>query len=254
MKRCANLLRAGEHTSTELSSARAERELTRLPLHRPRRLTYFVTDRGDPDNCGAPGANCATALSSALRTISIVIAGVNDRPVASDLTVTLRQNTDAPITLQATDVDGDSLSLTMVSGPAMGTISQLGVASCTTAQGISLREKPDYTPRTNFSGLEALLIRPATLIVQQRRHREHHHYSDSKILFTSNRDGADGRRNPEIYVINDDGAASAAPNHLQMIMSPPGRPTIEDRVHEQPRRQPGDFRDGRRRRQREQRL
>src|SRR3990172_1084400 len=41
---------------------------------------YHVIDRGKPDNCGAPSASCAAALSSAVRTVTITVTPVNDAP------------------------------------------------------------------------------------------------------------------------------------------------------------------------------
>ncbi len=43
-------------------------------------LVYYVTDRGDPDNCGTPGPDCAAALSSLTATVDISITAVNDPP------------------------------------------------------------------------------------------------------------------------------------------------------------------------------
>src|SRR5206468_3918655 len=45
-------------------------------------LTYTVTDRGDPDNCGTPGAACAAALTSAPRTITLTVSATNRAPTA----------------------------------------------------------------------------------------------------------------------------------------------------------------------------
>ena len=48
----------------------------------PDSFTFKVTDRGDPDNCGAPVLNvCTGALDSATTTIDVTVAAVNDAPV-----------------------------------------------------------------------------------------------------------------------------------------------------------------------------
>ncbi len=47
-------------------------------------FTYSVTDRGDPDNCGEPGASCAAAATSEIRTVTITVQSVNDAPIAGD--------------------------------------------------------------------------------------------------------------------------------------------------------------------------
>ncbi len=44
-------------------------------------FTYEVTDRGDPDNCGAPGPACDAPLTSSTATVSITVGAVNDAPV-----------------------------------------------------------------------------------------------------------------------------------------------------------------------------
>src|ERR687888_75296 len=44
-------------------------------------FSYYVTDRGDPDNCGAPSASCDAVKSSATKTVSITVNPVNDAPV-----------------------------------------------------------------------------------------------------------------------------------------------------------------------------
>jgi VCBS repeat-containing protein len=43
-------------------------------------ITYSVTDRGDPDNCGAPDVSCDAAETSADQTFTITVTPVNDAP------------------------------------------------------------------------------------------------------------------------------------------------------------------------------
>src|SRR5207248_926477 len=54
-------------------------------------FTYKVTDRGDPDNCGAPSTRCDAAKSSATQKISLKVNPVNDSPLASDSSATLNE-------------------------------------------------------------------------------------------------------------------------------------------------------------------
>ncbi len=61
-------------------------------------------------------------LDSNVATVSVTITPVNDAPVASDASVTTAEDTPAPITLVATDLDGDALTYTIVSAPARGTL------------------------------------------------------------------------------------------------------------------------------------
>ena len=42
-------------------------------------ITYSVTDRGDPDNCGAPSVSCAAAKTSYTKTVSITVNAVERR-------------------------------------------------------------------------------------------------------------------------------------------------------------------------------
>ncbi len=44
-------------------------------------FTYRVSDRGDPDNCGAAGPGCDGAKTSATRTFTIDVSSANDPPV-----------------------------------------------------------------------------------------------------------------------------------------------------------------------------
>ena len=56
-------------------------------------FTYKVTDRGDPDNCGAPSTSCAAAKSSTTETVSITVNPVNDSPVPVDDNYSMLKNT-----------------------------------------------------------------------------------------------------------------------------------------------------------------
>ncbi|MBU8897776.1 tandem-95 repeat protein [Corallococcus sp. M34] len=74
----------------------------------------------------------------AVATVSVTVSPVNDAPVASSAAVTVNYNTSTPITLVATDVDGDALTFT-ATAPAHGTLSGTG------AQLL-------YTPDADFHG------------------------------------------------------------------------------------------------------
>nr|WP_237726584.1 Ig-like domain-containing protein [Corallococcus coralloides] len=73
-------------------------------------------------------------------TVSVTVSPVNDAPVADSAAVTVGYNTSTPITLVATDVDGDALTFT-VTAPAHGTLSGTG------AQWL-------YTPDADFQGAD----------------------------------------------------------------------------------------------------
>ncbi|WP_205699225.1 Ig-like domain-containing protein [Conexibacter sp. SYSU D00693] len=95
-------------------------------FHGTDEFTYFAFD-------GNGGADSAT--------VRLTVTPVNDAPVANDQLVTTTEDTPAPITLAAQDVDGDALTFTAQDG-AHGTVSCDG-AACT------------YLPAPNFHGADA---------------------------------------------------------------------------------------------------
>ena len=62
-------------------------------------LTFKVTDRGDPDDCGPPGPGCDGPLSSTTETVSITVNPVNDAPQASAASVSVDEEDSLPINL-----------------------------------------------------------------------------------------------------------------------------------------------------------
>jgi VCBS repeat-containing protein len=81
----------------------------------------------DPDNA------CDEGL------VSVTVNPVNDPPVPDDQSVTMDEDTALPITLTASDADGDTLTFAVVTPPSNGTID--GVAP-----------NLEYTPNPNFFG------------------------------------------------------------------------------------------------------
>src|SRR5205814_2051500 len=103
-------------------------------------FTYKVTDRGDPDNCGAPSTSCDAAKSSATKTISITVNPVNDQPTTSaspsNLTGLNSINEDASpttVTLSGSDLEtaATALNFTITQAPAHGTL-KLGTTTLAT--------------------------------------------------------------------------------------------------------------------------
>ena len=90
----------------------------------PDSITFVVDD-------GIGGTDTAT--------VSISVTPVNDPPVADDLSVTTGEDAAVGTLLTASDVEGDSLTFTVVSGPAHGTLSG-------TAPNLV------YTPGLNYNG------------------------------------------------------------------------------------------------------
>ncbi len=86
-------------------------QLTYAPAHDfngPDRITFVVNDG---------------AVDSAVATISLTVGPVNDPPVALDWAVETNEDTALPLSLRATDPDGDTLTYRIVSVPQHGTLS-----------------------------------------------------------------------------------------------------------------------------------
>jgi uncharacterized protein (TIGR03437 family) len=113
-----------------------------LNYNGPDTFQFTVTDRGDPDNCGAPGPTCVAAVTSAPATVSITVTPINDGPTANGQTVSTNEDTGLPITLTGNDVETASANLvyTITQAPAHGTLSG-GTGPSRT-----------YTPASNYNG------------------------------------------------------------------------------------------------------
>ncbi|HKS36835.1 MAG TPA: Ig-like domain-containing protein [Verrucomicrobiae bacterium] len=79
------------------------------------------------------------STNSAMATVSITVAAVNDVPLAAGNSVTTPENTLAAITVTGSDVDGDGLTYAVVASPLHGTLT--GAPPNLT-----------YVPQTNYSG------------------------------------------------------------------------------------------------------
>ena len=94
-------------------------------------FTYTVTDRGRPDGCGVPGPACEASKTSAVRTVRISIAPVNDPPVVVLPSVAAAgEGGSTFLTASATDVDGDPVSYTWTT--AVGTLVVSGATATVT--------------------------------------------------------------------------------------------------------------------------
>ncbi|ABK18043.1 Ig-like domain-containing protein [Syntrophobacter fumaroxidans] len=79
---------------------------------------------------------------SAAATVSITVTSANDAPVANAQTLSTNEDTALSITLTGTDADGDTLSFTVTTSPAHGTLSG-------TAPNLT------YTPAAGYHGPDA---------------------------------------------------------------------------------------------------
>ncbi len=77
---------------------------------------------------------------------TLVEGAVNHAPVASAQHVTTAQNTATPITLMATDLNGDPLTYMIVTAPANGTLTGTGASRT-------------YTPATNYIGADSFTFK-----------------------------------------------------------------------------------------------
>lgn len=79
-------------------------------------------------------------------TISITVNPVNDAPVANNQSITTAEDVAVPITLTGTDIEGSSLSYSIVSGPTHGSLSGSGASI-------------SYAPASNYSGSDSFTFR-----------------------------------------------------------------------------------------------
>jgi hypothetical protein len=84
--------------------------------------------------------------NSDIATVSITVNAVNDAPVANSQSVTVNQNTAKAITLTANDVDGNTLTYSIVTSPTHGTLSG-------TPPNVT------YTPAANYNGSDSITFK-----------------------------------------------------------------------------------------------
>jgi subtilisin family serine protease len=75
--------------------------------------------------------------------VLVTIPAVNDAPVATDSAVETQEDISKGIVLQASDIDSQALSYTIISGPVRGMLSAISGNSVT------------YTPINNFAGMDS---------------------------------------------------------------------------------------------------
>src|SRR5204863_1863821 len=108
-----------------------------------------------PPAANATGADSFTfkakdgTVDSTPATVTITITAVNDAPVAASGTLTTAEDTPASGTLVATDVDGDSLTYSIVVNGAKGT------ATITNAATGAFT----YTPNADANGADSITFK-----------------------------------------------------------------------------------------------
>ena len=106
-----------------------------------------VTYTPDPDYAGADSftfvAKDGNGGESLPATVNITVTPVEDPPVANPQQLTTDEDTPVAISLVGTDPDGDSLTYTITSSPANGTLGALNGSDVT------------YTPNNGYSGADS---------------------------------------------------------------------------------------------------
>ena len=86
-------------------------------------------------------------VDSNIATVSITVTPVNDSPVAADGSVAKDEDSSASGQASASDVDGDTLTYTMVEGPAHGTLV------------LNTDGSFSYTPESNYNGADSFTFK-----------------------------------------------------------------------------------------------
>ena len=118
--------------------------------------TFGVLSGTAPDLNYTPDANFFGADSftfvasdgiddSAIATVAITVAPVNDLPVIAPQAFSATEDTPLDLSVMATDVDGDTLSITVTVPPANGSV---------TGSGVDLQ----YVPNPDFNGQDTFTI------------------------------------------------------------------------------------------------
>jgi PKD repeat protein len=87
-------------------------------------------------------------VDSNVAIVSMTVTAINDAPVAQDQPVTTDEDTARAITLVATDVDGDTLTYSIVTQPSYGTLS-----------GAAPAPNMTYTPDANYHGSDSFTFK-----------------------------------------------------------------------------------------------
>lgn len=109
--------------------------------------TYTPTANANGSDSFTFRVNDGTANSN-LATVSITITPANDAPVATDQTLSTDEDVPLTITLSASDIDGNALTYSIVSGPSNGTVTGTG-ATVTYRPNLNYNGPDNFTFRAN---------------------------------------------------------------------------------------------------------
>jgi hypothetical protein len=110
----------------------------------PDTFQFTVTDRGRPDNCGAPGSTCAPSRTSSAALVAVTVVPVNTAPAANAQSVVTTTNSPVGVTLTGSDAEtpAGSLIFTITTNPGHGSLTG-------TAPNLT------FTPTAGFAGLDS---------------------------------------------------------------------------------------------------
>lgn len=115
-------------------------------------LTFAVTDRGDPDGCGAPTAECAAPRTSRTATISVGFG--NAAPTAAPASAATTEDDPVGVDLDGADADGDDVTFVVTSLPSDGTL-RSGGANVTALPFELPGRTVRYVPDGDFNGADS---------------------------------------------------------------------------------------------------
>gem|GEM_PF-924350 len=94
----------------------------------------------------------ADAEANATQSFTVTVSGVNDAPTITETTaaITTDEDTSGTITLNATDIDGDTITW------SVGSAAANGVA---TVSGTGLSQVVSYAPNADFNGTDSFVVR-----------------------------------------------------------------------------------------------
>src|SRR5439155_4535351 len=89
------------------------------------------------------------SLDSNIATLNLTVTAVNDAPVATGAAPSTAEDTALSGSLAASDVDGNTLTYTVVSGSAHGTLTSFNAATGAYT----------YTPNANYNGADSFTFK-----------------------------------------------------------------------------------------------
>ena len=85
---------------------------------------------------------------------------MNDAPVANSQTVVTNEDTPATIVLNATDIDSQSLTFSIVTNPSKGTLAAISAPNCVASGiGASCNATVVYIPATDQNGTDTFAFK-----------------------------------------------------------------------------------------------